>query len=240
MHYVPVKITLPGGAVKTMDLEQMATSPEEAAQRVAQSPVMQAYQRRGATVEVGDTASAAPAEATTPTPAETKRETTLPQPAANARNLPQAAASAAETSAETALPETDLGREEPAAAIAAALASKQATQKAEVRPWRKVLEGVATMFGHKLVDTGLPFGYVDQWGKFHSFGTQLLDKMHPGDAIGQWIDKVGNASPEVAAKIAANMSQPFYHRVWFGHDPAANIATIVDKFGVGAVPDSIG
>jgi len=123
MHYVPVKITLPGGAVKTMDLEQMATSPEEAAQRVAQSPVMQAYQRRGATVEVGNTASAAPAEATTPTPAETKRETTLPQPAANARNLPQAAASGAETSAETALPETDLGREEPAAAIAAALAN---------------------------------------------------------------------------------------------------------------------
>lgn len=104
-------------------------------------------------------------------------------------------------------------------------------------PIRKTIETALSGFGYKIVDTGLPFGYTDRWGKLHSFGTQIIDKAIPGSDIGKWMDKIANAGPETAAYIKENMTAPWAHRVWFGHDPLANIAAVVEKFGAAAIPE---
>lgn len=114
---------------------------------------------------------------------------------------------------------------------------EQAAARKAVAPWRKMLDKVAQGFGYKIVDTGLPFGFTDNWGKFHSFGTQIIDKAIPGDKIGKWMDSGWKASPELRAYIRENMTAPWAHRVWFGHDPLANLSAVIDKFGVSALPD---
>ena len=104
-------------------------------------------------------------------------------------------------------------------------------------PIRRILETALSGFGYKIVDTGLPFGYTDHWGKFWSFGTQIIDKAIPGSDVGKWMDSGWKASPELRSYIKEHMTAPWAHRVWFGHDPAANIAGVIDRFGIGAIPD---
>lgn len=217
---VPLTLTLADGKKRQLELEVQATSPEEAAQKAIATPAMQAYQRRGATVDATPptpplsppTQAAAPA-ATAPPP-----ESTAPAPA-------------------PALAEDELGRADPAAAIQEIVERKDAEQQQAARPFANILKALVTVFGYKIVDTGIPSGFVDRWGTAHNFGTQLFDKMQPGSEVGQWIDKVGNAGPEITAHIQENMTQPYFHRVWFGHDPVANIGAVVDQFGVGALPE---
>ena len=117
---------------------------------------------------------------------------------------------------------------------------QQLKARALGKPQRNALLLAAQGFGYKIVDTGLPFGFTDRWGKFHSFGTQIIDKALPGSEIGRWMDKIGNAGPDTATFIKENMSAPWFHRVWFGHDPLANLSAVVDRFGVAALPEYAG
>ncbi len=124
---------------------------------------------------------------------------------------------------------------QPGLAVAASAQSRRDARNE--LPFKRLLDTVAQGFGYKIVDTGLPFGYTDQWGKFWSFGTQIIDKAIPGDKIGKWMDSGWKASPELRAYIKEHMTAPWAHRVWFGHDPLANLPAFIDKFGVSALPE---
>lgn len=117
---------------------------------------------------------------------------------------------------------------------------EEAARKKAVKPLAEALRIAAASFGYKIVDTGLPFGYTDHWGKFWSFGTQIIDKAIPGDALHRSLDNLSSATPAVRAYIKEHMTAPWFHRVWFGHDPLANLGTIIDKFGVEALPGYFG
>ncbi len=114
---------------------------------------------------------------------------------------------------------------------------KPEAQQAAVKPLAESLKIAASSFGYKIVDTGLPFGAKDHFGHFYSFGTQLLDRLIPGDKLHLSLDRLTAATPAVREYIKAHMTAPWFHRVWFGHDPLANIGMIIDKFGVSALPD---
>lgn len=103
---------------------------------------------------------------------------------------------------------------------------------------RFAVQSAAAAFGYKIVDTGIDIGIHDRYGKTVNLGTQLYDKLVPGSEVGQWLDKIGH-SP-FASEIAGKISHPGVHRVWFGHDFATNLGGVVDKFGIGAIPDYIG
>jgi hypothetical protein len=206
---VPITITSKTGSVRTMNIPVQASTTEQAAEMAMQKPQVRAMLKGGATATVGDIGQPmASQEQATPT-AET------PPPAQP------------DTLEPTAPPQTEAEIAEPAAKA-----------REQVRPFARMLMETATAFGYKIVDTGLPFGFTDQWGKFHSFGTQIIDKAFPGSEVGQWIDKVGNSG--VAEMIQANMSAPWFHRVWFGHDPLASVGAVIDKFGVAALPEYAG
>ena len=114
---------------------------------------------------------------------------------------------------------------------------QQRQQQQATKPFRQWLSLAAQGFGYKIVDTGLPFGAKDHWGHFHSFGTQLIDRLLPGDKLHLALDKMTVATPAMRAYIKEHMSAPWFHRVWFGHDPLANLGMVIDKFGVEALPD---
>lgn len=118
-------------------------------------------------------------------------------------------------------------------------ANPRAAEQAAL-PWKRAIQTALQGFGYKIVDTGLPFGYTDRWGKFWSFGTQIIDKAFPGSDIGKWMDSGWKADPAIASYIREHMTAPWAHRVWFGHDPLANIAGVIDKFGVSSLPEWFG
>ncbi len=100
----------------------------------------------------------------------------------------------------------------------------------------RILEHVATGFGYKIVDTGL-FPIKGPFGKTYNLGTQLIDRLIPGDKMHLALDRMTDASPAVREFIRTHMTAPWYHRVWWGHDPLANLGMIIDKYGVSALPD---
>ena len=225
---VAIMLNFPDGKVRRMELEQQGTSPEDAAARAMASPAMQAYQRRGAQVETLPV-NPSPSASATPEAGLGAGAATTPTPEGATENQ---AAPPSET-----LPENEMGQRDPAEGIKQVIERKDAAQQRESRLYGNLLKMFLTVFGYKIVDTGIPSGYVDSWGTAHNLGTQLFDKMNPGSDIGQWIDKVGNASPDIVQHIQENMTQPYFHRVWFGHDPVANLGTIVEQFGVSALPE---
>lgn len=209
---VPVTVTAATGAQRVQEVEVQAASPQEAAAKVGSLPAWRAIQSRGATVTVGQ-----------------------PVQGVAAGNGQQAQGSRQEPQGQGAGQQTASTRQEAAEVDEVTWQEQQARARAQVKPLATVLKDVATAFSFKVVDTGLPFGFTDRYGTFHSLGTQIFDKAVPGSDLGQWIDHVAN-SP-VADMIRENMTRPGLHRVWFGHDPLANLGTILEKFGPTALPE---
>lgn len=204
---VPVTVTAASGAQRVQQVEVTAGSAQEAAAKVGALPAWKAIQAKGARVSIGEPVGE---EGTT-----------------EARGTRQEAQGGGQATGT---------RQEAQGAVSGATWQEQQEQaRQRVKPLATLLREVGAAFGHKVVDTGLPFGFTDRYGTFHSFGTQILDKAVPGSDLGQWIDNVGN-SP-VADVIREQMSAPWTHRVWFGHDPLANLGTVLDKFGPAALPE---
>lgn len=99
----------------------------------------------------------------------------------------------------------------------------------------KAVAAVATALGEKIVDTGIPSGYTS-FGKHINWGTQIYDKVVPGGPIGQWMDGLAKANPQVHEYLQHTHTAPWLHRMWFGHDWLMNWHKIVDKFGPEALP----
>jgi uncharacterized protein (TIGR02594 family) len=208
---VPITITSKTGGVRTMNIPVQASTPEQAAEMAMKKPQVRAMLKGGATATVGDIGQPAVNQ----------------QPATPTSKAPTPAQPAPEPMEPTAPPETE-----------AEVPEQAARAREQIQPFARMLRELATAFGYKIVDTGLPFGFTDRYGKFHSFGTQIIDKAFPGSEVGQWIDKVQNSG--MAEVIEANMSAPWFHRVWFGHDPLASVGAVIDKFGVGVLPEYAG
>lgn len=209
-YTVPVTVRGKQGTTSARAVSVSATSPEEAAAKVAAMPVWKAMRRGGAQVEVGAGQSAAGSG----------------QKAVSQQQESQTVASQESASQPEAMPEPTNEAES---------AEAQDAAREQVRPLARVLREAAAGFGYKIVDTGLPFGFTDRYGTFHSLGTQIFDKAVPGSELGQWIDKIANS--QVADHIRENMTSPGLHRVWFGHDPLASIGAVVERFGITALPE---
>ena len=95
----------------------------------------------------------------------------------------------------------------------------------------EIVRNVGIMFGHVITDTGIPSGMSDRYGTALNLGTAMFDKLKPGNDIGQWIDAYSaKVNPEWFAYLREHGVDPSLHRVWFGHDPLANIATVLEQF----------
>lgn len=95
----------------------------------------------------------------------------------------------------------------------------------------ETIKNVGIMFGHVIVDTGIPSGMSDRYGTALNLGTAMFDKLKPGNDIGQWIDAYSaKVNPEWYTYLREHGVEPGLHRVWFGHDPLANLATVLEKF----------
>ena len=107
---------------------------------------------------------------------------------------------------------------------------------------RSALSNAAAAFGYKIVDTGIDVGIRSHYGgaeQVVNLGTQVYDKLNPGSEIGQWIDAMDKAKNPIGNALI--QGHPIgLHRVWFGHDFATSLPSIVDKFGWAGVPDYIG
>jgi predicted ABC-type ATPase len=230
---VSVRITYPSGNVKEQPFDITADSPEAAKAKVESMPTWQALKKQGARIEVASGQPLEQDKANEPAASSASTQANATNGSGNGtQSQGQGTAQPASASQETG----GRGSSQEGLEPSEAEFNQQAeAARQQVKPLAELLRGIAAGFGYKVVDTGLPFGFTDRYHTFHSFGTQILDKAVAGSDIGQWIDKVTN-SP-VADMIAANMTKPGLHRVWFGHDPLANLATIIDKFGVTALPE---
>lgn len=223
---VPVTITTATGATRTLNIPVLATNAEAAKAAALARPQVRAQTRNGGTAAAGEPVAQSGA-ASGGTPA--NREDSTANPAQSGAVEPANAPN----------------REDQPTAEAVV----EEMEKERVNWfWRTLREAVAVV-GYKLADTGIKSPFLSRFAsevngemvhKPLNWGLSLYDRLNPGSEMGQWMDGLKSVYPEMAAYLKEHASAPMFHRVWFGHDPLANVAAIVEKYGVGGLPEFAG